>query len=635
MITTTEVHSAEPPGSSGLRALRRRLRFRGDYTPPDVLGPVSALLELQAICAGMLSGRGGPNEANRPSLVDDLQCGLGGVGKQTRAAAGELLNDFQSELKHLKARLDTPQGARLTSLTVGRLLERLADESVVAGAWRDTVSTFLDDHERAEQCELRIAQLVELAEHRGVEYGQWAAQASGLLGDGPHAYSDTGEEVTEALKSGARLAGVPEERRIELCEQILGRLPERSGVAVWLVIENAALWEGFQAIGPISLYYHSLWPEKVRAGGNGVEFPAPEELENWEAAKKVFEGLEAVEHRVFARVWVERATPSDARRQARSVVQDLIDLAKHDSAWTLLNGAVSWAPESRWTGEGFTKPQPPTSGPASHPVHEGTAEGLGEFDGEFVRRWLNGETLAAEAVNDALWTVAMERAPTSSQRIMLAIRTVERAVGQGRGERHDSWAEPAKRYLRSIWVNYTLVNELRQNAASVLNAVQISAHAGDLHVRLHPVVFPASSDENQWRTFTHGFVQLAPEILESLHPGSIEHRLARETADVLNSPARALERLGELGKRFDRLLARTERQRNALTHGTGTTESVVAGVDSFAVVVARYAADEVMRQARTGKEPLIEFERDRVHALERDARLAAGEHPLEALWREA
>lgn len=638
MITRTEVHAAEPAGSSGLRALRRRLRFRGAYAPADVLGPVSALHELEAICAGMLSGRGGPNVANRPSLVDDLQRALGGLGPQTRDAAGQLLVGFQSELTRLKARLDMPQGARVTALTVGRVLERFRNEAVVAASWRDTVATFLDDEETSEQCELRIAQFVELAEHRGVEFAAWAAPASGLLGDLPQAYRGTGEDIAEALKAGAKLAGVPEARRIELAEQELAILPERTAVAVWLVIDHAALRDHFEAVGPVRFYYHSLWPEQVRSGPmmdvDGVEHPAPEELDDWDDAKEVFENLEEVEHRVFARVRVDAATDRDAQQRARTVVRDLIDLAKHDSDWVLLDGAVSWSPGG-WSGEGFSRPGASKTAGAAHPVHEGTAENLRAFDADFVRRWLDGDVLAAGAVDDALWTVAMERAPAPSHRIMLAIRAVERTLGQAREEERDNWAKPAARYLRSVWVNYTLVNDLRQNAVSVLNAVQHNGHASDLHARLHPVVFPPSSDENDWPTFTRGFARLAPEILQTLPEGSMEHRLARETNDVLSSPEGALKRLHELGDRFDRLLARTERQRNALTHGTGTAEAVVRGVDGFAVVLARYAANEVMHQASTGKEPLIEFERDRVQALERDSRLEAGDGPLGVLWPEA
>lgn len=112
----------------------------------------------------------------------------------------------------------------------------------------------------------------------------------------------------------------------------------------------------------------------------------------------------------------------------------------------------------------------------------------------------------------------------------------------------------------------------------------------------------------------------------------MEHRLVREADAVLNSAAGARRRLGELRDRFETLLARTERQRNALTHGTGTTTAVLNHVDQFATILARYSAQEAMRQAETGKEPLVELERHRIRALEQDARLEVGHAPLDVFW---
>ena len=57
-----------------------------------------------------------------------------------------------------------------------------------------------------------------------------------------------------------------------------------------------------------------------------------------------------------------------------------------------------------------------------HPVFERTAENLLGFQGDFLERWLAGDAVAAEAVEDALWTVSVERAPAAPQRIVLAIR---------------------------------------------------------------------------------------------------------------------------------------------------------------------------------------------------------------------
>jgi len=102
-----------------------------------VLGPITALRELDAVCDGMLSGRGGPNLPNRASLVDELQRSLNQLGMLTRQAAHESLANFQSELARLTRRLDTPSGARVLKLQLGVLLDRLDAEEVVAAAWRD------------------------------------------------------------------------------------------------------------------------------------------------------------------------------------------------------------------------------------------------------------------------------------------------------------------------------------------------------------------------------------------------------------------------------------------------------------------------------------------------------------------
>jgi hypothetical protein len=627
------VYAAQPAGAPGLRALRRQLSGRGTYAPTDILGPASALKELEAVCAGMLSGRGGPNVANRSSLSHDLRRALGQLGRETRAAAGKALLSFESELNSLNSRLETPQGARVMALTVGALLERLADETVVAASWHDAVAAFIDNETTAEVCELRLSQLAELAEHRGLDFERWAAHAEALIGDAPYAFAGTDEDVSEAVASGARLAGVSEQRRIELCEHALAELPSRSAVVVWLVIDHAAPLLQYQQVGPVELFDAALWPDTVRAGGTNADgdgWSSPPELADWERATPVFERLEARTPRAFARVSLDDSTPTKARDQARAVVQTLVDLADQDSDWVLLDQTVSWTDEGGWSGEAFREPQAAPRQPPQ-PVRDTTAMHLEDFDGEFVRRLLHGDVVSANAVDDALWIVAVERAPSTAQRIPLAIRAVERTLGQAREGPKDSWARPADRYLREVWVEYTLANELRDAGFVAYNAIERGGPQ-DLFRRLHPVVLPASNDPSPWLTFVHGFAGLAAEVLPNLAEGSMEHRLVREADAVLNSAAGARRRLGELRDRFETLLARTERQRNALTHGTGTTTAVLNHVDQFATILARYSAQEAMRQAETGKEPLVELERHRIRALEQDARLEVGHAPLDVFW---
>ena len=389
MRTRGVIYALEPAGSPGLRALRRQLSQRGADAPPDVLGPVSALREFEAVCGSMLAGRGGPYPANRGSLIDDLSRALRELGPGTQAAAGQVLRDFQTQLPRLHARLDTPQGARVAALSLRPLFSRLAEEAVVGAAWPDTVSAFLDVDTCAEVCERRIAQLTELAENRGVDFSRWVSTAEGLLGDDAWVLSRYEEGVAVDTSAGPQFGRVDEERRVELCEQALAELASRSAVAVWLVIDNAAIRSGFLAVGPVWFFDGRLWPDGARSGTSMKQeegLSPPQELVDWDAAKGWFEHLPSVGHRVFARVWFDDASVTRAREHARRVVRDMIDVANSTSHWKLLDGAVSWREGGGWSGSTFMDA---TAGDRLvHPVHERTATELDTFDRGLVTRWV-------------------------------------------------------------------------------------------------------------------------------------------------------------------------------------------------------------------------------------------------------
>jgi hypothetical protein len=611
-----------------------------------VLGPVGALRELEAICEGMLAGRGGPAAANRPSLVSDLSLALRKLGPRTTASAGKTLTSFQAELSRIKERLETPQGARVIALSLAVLFDKLAEELVVAAAWWDTVDAFTDDEVAAETCELRVAQLVELVENRGVDFSRWTNLAEGLLGDDARTLKWAGEDVLVDDETGLQFGGIDEQRRLELCAQTLAELPSRARFAVWLLIDNAALSDAFQSVGPIWLFDSRFWPDAVRSGEAakrvGQNLPVPPELADWDEAKlalgwdadtQMFRGVDLQSPRLLARVWVESTTVAGATDQARTVVQGMVDLATPDSGWLLLDGYATWREGLGWSHQGFRDPRAAAAAHVRHPAHDRTASKLEDLDAQFMERWLRAEPAALEAVDDALWTVAVERAPSPSHRIMLAIRAVERTLGQARQKRSDSWAEAASRYLRGSWVDFTLANEVLDAGFCAVNGLPDKSGANaDLNHSLHALMFPPSDSPGTMAAFVRGFAALGDDVVAALLEGSMEHRIVREAIAVLTSSESALKRLAGLGTCFDRLLERTERQRNALTHGTGTTRTVVAGVDAFVVVLAQYMAQETLRRAATGKEPLIEFERSRVRALEQQARLEVGESPLSVLW---
>lgn len=627
-----------PAGSAGLQALRRQLAVRGDQAPADILGPIMALRELEAICEGMLGGRGGPNQPNRPSLVSDLGTSLGTLGPQTAAAVGPALASFRSELPRLGKRLDSPQGARVVALSLRPLFDRLSEADVAVAAWRDTVASFTDDDISAEDCELRIRQLVEICEHRGVDWAQRVPTLEALLGDDAGALQRFGELSDQPPATEPQFGGVSEQRRLELCEQVLPELPSVGPAVIWLVVNLAALPDAYMHVGPVRLFDERIWPDGVRAGGtlerrlDGYEPPA--ELDDWADVEHWFTNLPKGENRVFARVETDGLAVGRARARARDVLTALVDIARPDTRWVILAGEASWRPDGGWSGRTFEDPAE-LAATRSRPVHvvlDRTGEGLLDFRDDFVQRLVDGDAAAHEAIDDALWTVSVERAPAPQQRIVLATRALERTLSRAREHREDGWAKPAARFLKAPWIDFALEEELFDAGLTAVNA------AGDRRVFdedraqvIRDAIMPSTSPGR--RSFDpRGLAAEGPGVLDDLVAGTMPHRILRDAMSVLTDSRAARERLEHLARRFDRLLARTERQRNAIVHGTGTVEPVLHAVDPFIRVVSKYVAQEAMRQAETGKPPLLELERSRIRALEREARLQAGDDPLDVLF---
>ncbi len=189
--------------------------------------------------------------------------------------------------------------------------------------------------------------------------------------------------------------GLPETDRLILCEARLAELPGQSQIVVWLVVDNAALPDQFLQLGPVWLFDGRYWPKDY-----GTEhivsridpgLPEPPEFDDWGWASHEFARLPAGEHRVYARVTLEDTMTTSARTRARRVLQEMIDLAKSDSDWILLDGALSWR-TTGWSGESYSVPDETDT----HPVKERTATELQRFDANFIPRWVDGDRLVAE-----------------------------------------------------------------------------------------------------------------------------------------------------------------------------------------------------------------------------------------------
>jgi hypothetical protein len=290
---------------------------------------------------------------------------------------------------------------------------------------------------------------------------------------------------------------------------------------------------------------------------------------------------------------------------------------------------MTWTP-TNWSGRGFTDPDTDPHRKTQQLLRDSTYEAIQRFDPIFLGRWLDGDESVQRGVDDALWIAAVRRAQSPAQRVVLASRVVEHTLGHLRAGKDDNWLGAARRFLRATMVNNLLVGELQDALFCATNAAERTPSARPvLYDRLMKVI----NDGYTSTELTETLVRELPNLIGMLQVGSIEHRIIRATIDLLQNPDVALARLEVLGRRVDRLLDRTSRQRNSVIHGTGTVGSMLQTVESFALKMAEYAAGEPLRRANDGLTPLTEFEEDRVMAVNRTANLTAGQSPVDALWR--
>jgi hypothetical protein len=633
MMLRGRTFQLNPASSPGVLELRRVLGERGVWAPAEIMGPVSALQEVRAVVESMLGGRGGPNQRNRPSLVIDIGMALGALGPETRVAAGVALEQFQKSLRELPRRLDRPQGARVVALALKPLLERLGEPATIQAAWRDTLNTFCDIGSTMQQCELRLMQLAELAELGGVDFDQRAEVLQAILSDDAAALHQLGALSTPP-QPGQAYAGWSEQQRLNECEARVAVPAEVADLAVWLVIDEAALVNGYLALGPIQFFDQVLVPDEAQPGGSLEkridDYQPPAELAQWADVAAAFTDLPKVKHRLYARVWLPQTSQGEARRRASRVVQDVIDVANPNSDWVLLSGYASWNGR-HWSRTGFVHPDHLRDRPV-HAVFERTASSLEDFRGEYLTRLLAGEEVAREALDDALWAATLDRTPGLGQRVVLGIRSLERTLSQAQVSEGESWSVAAARYLQAPWVRFALAEQLELAGFAAYVGISITNPSLNLaRSQVHEAVWvPVAPGKREFSV--QGLAQEADFALQYLDPSSYDYRLVSDAQAVLGDPAIALQRLSDLEAAFDRLLARSERHRNAIVHGTRPSPQATATVDDFIRILARLVAQEAMRQAETGKEPLIEFERSRLRYLEAKGELHAGENPLDVLF---
>jgi hypothetical protein len=207
------------------------------------------------------------------------------------------------------------------------------------------------------------------------------------------------------------------------------------------------------------------------------------------------------------------------------------------------------------------------------------------------------------------WAESVRKLPDGAQRAALSIRLLERRLprapeSQPRWGSTDGWLARARWWLRAGYADGQLFRNLSDAAFEGVHGIPAQHAANkELFLRYEALMLPSTGGlafEYRPKEIMGGLVDLAGELPE----GSMEARIVMSAAASLSHGPAAAGRLEEHGGRFDVLLRRAARVRNAVLHGNNTVPAVVESIHSVleqltaAVISAEFHTIESTQEIR-------------------------------------
>jgi hypothetical protein len=612
--------------------LARQIPDRGAQAPPELLGPVTALRELRAAAKALLSGRPARSSDDRTSLRDDLARALEVLGPRTAAGAAPVLKPLRQDLGRLPALLSETNGALAAQGLAEAALEALAEPELAGAAWDDLCAAFVGD-DRAGIAELRIRQLAELVEVGGGDWRSAARRIERILYDDRLVLADVGAVESPPLLDGAydvealnEPAGLPFEERLRIARAEITASPPFGDLIAWVCFRNASLRRTYLEVAGVQFFGHQMWPDGVINGHYDGGRPFDEFRGG--AGTPLFVRVPE-EPFVIVRIPLGSGRLTGAVNRARAVAQDLVRAASPGSEWALIDGAMIHVVGSDrgWFGA-VLHDQPPTQADRASPEFEPTGRSLAGLDHSLAAKLLEGDPQAHEAVRDVEWAEALSRVPEVPQRLALGTRLIERALPAPSGSH---WTEPVRRYLRGAWSEQKARQLIEDTAVGSVDLLDSRMSPDRLEKSWRSRLLPTGSG-SAYTIRLDETLRSVEELKEDLPRESLQWRVAAELAEHACSSADWLHFLGAVERRFDILLARLARQRNAVLHGADTVPDVIESVSGFAIELENFVTFFGLDAAAAGQPLLTLLEKNRIRLEQTRQRLTAGEAPSTAIF---
>lgn len=496
---------------------------------------------------------------------------------------------------------------------VGRHLEslnaELATESAIKAAWQDFVSTCKKPNASVETVSFRRDTLWAIAQNRALNLGGF-----GVFRDVSAVLTDDANGVQTELDRAAGAqpqfrdttwepSGQPTWQRLNLCEQILAREPNRSDCVVWLRLAPTLLPQLEVTHGQVTFYNAAYLSGFVGHPDLGDRFKvAPTEiLEVPEFPPYLREGEVEWEdnwHMVYARVVLPDIEVHSAEKKARTLVEG-IKAVHHPmkNTWRILNGSLLYVNGQR--ADPHMSWGPKDDIPERYmPENDRMGRAIERMSG-------SNQTLESRSIHDLQDAIDLSTALTTElspeATVMASVRAIEHVNAWTTGG-VKNWADFVSGYFKKAQSRVRIVEFLCHFATTALEHVPDRRpgatrvpELAHLRAKLHVFEWPHEMFN----------VRAAADEFPTLKRVYTNHWLVRglgEIEAVLATPAGMYARLEEQGRRFDRQLRRLKRLRNSAIHGGPLSETACTSVAVFAYNLGHQCLNEAMKALLTGRD---------------------------------
>jgi hypothetical protein len=586
----------------------------------DLLMLSAVLDELDAVVVGVKRGHGTPARPHWHSLLAELD--------HTNEAFGpgvaELVTGALTPLRGAIDRGSPPTVSNASGLgtAIEQVRVALRDPRIRRAAWDDALIGFRTDID-CELAAIRLRILRDLVELAQGDWGGVSSTLAGALNNDTSALASMGYDVEVVAGAHQNAAGWSVERRLGACGEYIGKAQPTGHLIAWVAFDQASLPDFYRALGQVELWTAQVCPEWPREGRGRVDGPV------YDFSSDEYDMfLPSLEEpgRVLMRLDLGDRSSAGAAEDARDLAQTIVQMAATSSSWWLLDGCA-FVRAGHWWGSTIH----PHTEIAENPLYEPTGSFLADLNPDLVSALIARLPHVQELATDVKWAESVRRLPDGAHAAALSIRLLERRLppapeSQAGWGRSADWPARARWWLREGAMNAQLFGDLRD--AAFEGVYGIPARHGtnkERFLRYQALMLPPKGGlafEYRPKEIMGGLADLARELPE----GSMEARIVKSSAAAFSHGLAAAKRLEEHGRRFDRLLRRASRVRNAVLHGNNTVPAVVDSLRSLleqltaAIIGAEFNAIEsgqglrhVLDQRRKLRESELEALRTGAH----------------------